>query len=168
MAEEFTKGSSSFVSLHACKYSSSEEREVKGKTIRSEQDRKKAERKKRKRNIGKVWRVKFSVYACSCQAVFGLHFSSLHPQTLQLDILKNRIIKTKIITIICYFYRVLKQTSPEPLFIPNYIPYHTVLVLVPEEPRKLEQPFNEGLFCSMVKWFPSVAVELLHCEAGCV
>ena len=75
MAEEFTKGSSLFVSLHACKYGSSEERAVKRKTIRSEQDRKKAGRKKR--NIGKVWSIKFSVYACSCQAVFGLHFSSL-------------------------------------------------------------------------------------------
>lgn len=86
MVEEFTKGSSLLVSLHACKYSSSEEREGKRKTIRREQDRKKAGKKKRKKNIGKVWRVKFSVYACPCQALFGLHFTSLYPQTLQLDI----------------------------------------------------------------------------------
>lgn len=46
MVDEFTKGSSLFVSLHAYKYSSSEAREGKRKTIRSEQDRKRAGGKK--------------------------------------------------------------------------------------------------------------------------
>lgn len=74
MVDEFTKGSSLFVSLHACKYSSSEEREGKRKTIRSEQDRKKTGEKEEE----KYWKgVEGEVFSI-CLPMSGFIWTPFH------------------------------------------------------------------------------------------